>query len=127
MGKIKLKDEKKVKFTICVKPEIYNRMEKDMIKKSRLIEKLLEELRALPKTYSSKILTDDDVYSIKEYVEKYFFENQETFINNGTHIIDNDSSNTQTVKFLLNLFKRKEYKLIFTNVGERSVTEGSDW
>jgi hypothetical protein len=39
------------------------------------IEKLLEELRALPKTYSSKILTDDDVYSIKEYVEKYFFEN----------------------------------------------------
>ena len=43
MGKIKLKDEKKIKFTICVKPEIYNRMEKDMIKKSRLIEKLLEE------------------------------------------------------------------------------------
>ena len=39
----KLKEEKKVKFTICVKPEIYNRMEKDMIKKSRLIEKLLEE------------------------------------------------------------------------------------
>lgn len=43
MGKVKLKDDKKVKFTICVKPEIYNRMEKEMIKKSRLIEKLLIE------------------------------------------------------------------------------------
>jgi hypothetical protein len=43
MSKLKPKESLKVKFTICVKPEVYNRMEKDLIKKSRLIEKLLEE------------------------------------------------------------------------------------
>jgi hypothetical protein len=43
MRKLKSKEDKKVKFTICVKPEIYLKMENEMIKKSRLIEKLLEE------------------------------------------------------------------------------------
>jgi hypothetical protein len=42
MNPKKKEEDKKVKFTICVKPEIYNKMEKDLIKKSRLIENLLE-------------------------------------------------------------------------------------
>lgn len=39
----KEKEEKKVKFTICVDPLIYEKMETEMINKSRLIEKLLKE------------------------------------------------------------------------------------
>ena len=35
--------EKKVKFTICVSPIFYQRMEDELIKKSRLIENLLKE------------------------------------------------------------------------------------
>lgn len=42
--KLKKKEEdKKVKFTICVDPLIYQKMQNAMIKKSRLIEKLLKE------------------------------------------------------------------------------------
>ena len=39
----KEKEEKKVKFTICVDPVIYKKIETDMTNKSRLIEKLLKE------------------------------------------------------------------------------------
>jgi hypothetical protein len=35
--------EKKIKFTICVNPKIYQRMEDEVIKKSRLIENLLKK------------------------------------------------------------------------------------
>jgi len=39
----KKEEDKKVKFTICVDPVIYQIMEDEMIKKSRLIETLLKE------------------------------------------------------------------------------------
>jgi hydroxymethylpyrimidine/phosphomethylpyrimidine kinase len=39
----KKEEDKKVKFTICVDPVIYKKMEDEMIKKSRLIETLLKE------------------------------------------------------------------------------------
>ena len=39
----KKEEDKKVKFTICVDPVIYQKMEDEMIKKSRLIEALLKE------------------------------------------------------------------------------------
>jgi len=39
----KKEEDKKVKFTICVDPVIHQKMEDEMIKKSRLIETLLKE------------------------------------------------------------------------------------
>lgn len=39
----KKEKDKKVKFTICVDPVIYQKMEDAMIKKSRLIETLLKD------------------------------------------------------------------------------------
>ncbi len=43
MNPKKKEEDKKVKFTICVDPTIYQKMENEMIKKSRLIETLLKE------------------------------------------------------------------------------------
>jgi hypothetical protein len=36
-------EEKKIKFTICVDPTIFKKMENELLNKSKLIEKLLKE------------------------------------------------------------------------------------
>lgn len=42
MKSIKKEEEKKIKISITLSPEINSRMEKELINKSRLIEKLLK-------------------------------------------------------------------------------------
>jgi hypothetical protein len=41
--KLKLKEEKKVKFGISLNPNLFNRMVKEKINKSKLLEQLLTE------------------------------------------------------------------------------------
>jgi hypothetical protein len=41
--KMKLKDERKIRFGVSLDPNIYKRMIKEKINKSKLIEKLLKQ------------------------------------------------------------------------------------
>lgn len=65
----KKEEDKKVKFTICVDPVIHQKMEDDMLKKSRLIETLLKEYYGKQKSYRGMLVE----IIVKSFIKEHLY------------------------------------------------------
>ena len=101
MNPRKKEEDKKVKFGICVDPVIHQKMEDEMINKSRLIETLLKEHYGKQKSYRGMLV---------EIVVKYFIQE---------HLFDFVDGLEENLQELLNLNLKFE-----TNVLDVEIKNG---
>ena len=70
MNPRKKEEDKKVKFGICVDPVIHQKMEDEMINKSRLIETLLKEHYGKQKSYRGMLVE----IVVKSFIKEHLFD-----------------------------------------------------